>query len=221
MPGNRFHKVHDAKEFLASKIANEAEREGAPLSQVERKILFTSEVGWTLPDMMQVSDEFDREYNQNDYENKVSSLIENLDTRLRKENRAQYEDRLSAIRFLRRKDHYLKVMIGQAGLRPRGDRLKLWVTGLAVAIGLLLVMAIADKYNLRLGHHGRGGPVLAWDDSHDVFMWMWLAAFVSACLYLILRWILGEKRLNELTASVLCAIFKSRKRTGAQRFTSP
>jgi hypothetical protein len=215
MPGKRFHKVHDAKEFLASKIANEAEREGAPSfpSRAQNAVLLRS--GLDSPGYDAASDEFDREYNQNDSENKVSSLIENLDKRLRKENRAQYEDRLSAIRFLRRKDHYINVMIGQAELRPRGDRLKLWVTGLAVAVGLLLVMAIADKYTLHLGHHRRGRPVLAWDDSHDVFMWMWLAAFVSACLYLILRWILGEKRLNELTASVLCAIFKSRKRAGA------
>src|ERR1700721_3567795 len=122
----RFHKVREAKEFLASKIVDQAEREGTSLSEIERKMLFFTEVGWTLPDMMQASDEFDREYDQADYENKIAHLIENLDKRLRKENLAEYEDWRSAIEFLGPKDHYINVMIGQAGLGPPGDRKKLW-----------------------------------------------------------------------------------------------
>ena len=36
-------KIHDAKVFLACRIAEEAEREGFPLTEVERKMLYFSE----------------------------------------------------------------------------------------------------------------------------------------------------------------------------------
>ena len=84
MPQKRFHKVQEAKEFLASKIADQARLECTPLSDIERKMLFFSEVGWTLRDMMQVSDEFDREYDQADYEKKIAQIIQILDERFKK-----------------------------------------------------------------------------------------------------------------------------------------
>jgi len=58
----------DAKEFLVSQIAGEAERQGQPLSDLERKMLYFSESGWTIPDALDVSDAFDREYNSDEYE---------------------------------------------------------------------------------------------------------------------------------------------------------
>jgi hypothetical protein len=50
----RFHSAREAKEFLISRIVEEARRENIPLSEVERKMLYFSETDWTLPDIMQV-----------------------------------------------------------------------------------------------------------------------------------------------------------------------
>jgi hypothetical protein len=148
MSDSRFHSVREAKEFLASRIVDEAEREGTPLSEIERKMLYFSEVGWTLPDMMQVSDEFDRQYDQNDYEHRVAQLIAELDRRLRKDSQPEYQDWRSAAQFLKRKDHYINVMIGQAGLRPPGDRLKLWMPGFALAVLFVAGLGVAAKYSI-------------------------------------------------------------------------
>jgi hypothetical protein len=60
----RFATARDAKEFLVSRIITESQREGVPLSEVERKMLYFSETAWTLPDIGEVNDAFDREYNQ-------------------------------------------------------------------------------------------------------------------------------------------------------------
>jgi hypothetical protein len=46
--------AREAKEFLASQIAEEAQREQVPFSEIERKMLHFSETGWTLPDIMDV-----------------------------------------------------------------------------------------------------------------------------------------------------------------------
>ena len=44
--------AHEAKESLISKIVAEAQRENAPLSEIERKMLYFTESGWTLPDII-------------------------------------------------------------------------------------------------------------------------------------------------------------------------
>src|SRR5437762_3834413 len=67
--------AREAKEFLISKIVAEAQRENAPLSETERKMLYFTESGWTLPDITQVNEQFDREYNQDEYEKKIARII--------------------------------------------------------------------------------------------------------------------------------------------------
>jgi hypothetical protein len=76
-----FHGGREAKEFLISEIVAEAQRENVPLSEVERKMLYFTESGWTLPDIMEVSDNFDREYDQDKYERKIAKLVTQADRR--------------------------------------------------------------------------------------------------------------------------------------------
>jgi hypothetical protein len=45
MSGRNFHSVQEAKEFIAASIADQAQRDGTPLSEIERKMLLFSEVG--------------------------------------------------------------------------------------------------------------------------------------------------------------------------------
>jgi hypothetical protein len=46
-----FKTTRDAKEYLVSRIVAEADRAGIQLSDIERKMLYFSETGWTLPDI--------------------------------------------------------------------------------------------------------------------------------------------------------------------------
>ena len=59
---NPFQTARQAKEFLTSKIVEEAQRENIILSEPERKMLYFSETGWTLSDVATASDEFDSAY---------------------------------------------------------------------------------------------------------------------------------------------------------------
>jgi hypothetical protein len=134
-----FHSGREAKEFLISELVAEAQRENVPLSEVERKMLYFTESGWTLPDIMKVSEDFDREYNQDKYEQKLATLVTKADRRIRKGSRDDYDRWWAAIRFLQREDHYITVMIRLAGLRPRGDQLRLFATGLGIVTFILNV----------------------------------------------------------------------------------
>ena len=49
-----------AKQFLISKVVEEAEFEQVPLSEVEKKMLYFTEVHPSLPDIYDVNAEFER-----------------------------------------------------------------------------------------------------------------------------------------------------------------
>jgi hypothetical protein len=147
MPDTRFHSVREAKEFIAAQVSSQALRDSIPFSETERKMLLFSEVGWAPPDIMEVSDEFDRQYDPNEYEKKISTIIKHLDKRLQKDSPAEYDDWKSAVQYLRPKDHYVNVMIGQAGLRPPHDQLKLFLWALVVIAAFAGGVFISTKYN--------------------------------------------------------------------------
>ncbi len=75
---NRFPTTRDAKEYLISRISAQADKDGVSLSDVERKMLYFSDTNWTLPNMMVISEDFDRNYNQNEYEAKIGRVIQHV-----------------------------------------------------------------------------------------------------------------------------------------------
>ncbi|HTU41911.1 MAG TPA: hypothetical protein VMF10_09390 [Candidatus Aquilonibacter sp.] len=186
-----FHSGQDAKEFLIAQIVEEAQRENIPLSEVERKMLYFTESGWTLPDIMKVSEDFDREYDQAEYERKIAKLVTKADRRMRKSSGDNYERWWAAIRFLQREDHYVSVMIRLAGLRRRGDQLRLFVTGLGIVTCLLVWTFLGIKYNIPVPSRG----------SLEIFAWAVLCVIFIG--YTLLRFILGRKRRDELTSKAL------------------
>jgi hypothetical protein len=192
-----FHSGRQAKEFLISRIVAEAQRENIPLSEVERKMLYFTESGWTLPDMTAVYEDFDRDYGRNKYEKKIAKLIRKAAKHDYKESREQYDAWWSAIRFLRREDHYISVMIGTAGLRPAGDQLRLFGTALAIVSCFMLFLFLSIKYQIDLSKY------LGTKDDRTFFFW--ITGVCVTVVYLLVRFILGEKRTDDLTTKVLKA----------------
>ena len=105
-----FSTSQDAKEFLISRIVTEAQRDGVPLSELERKMLYFSETAWTLPDMMEVNEAFEGEYDTEEYEQKISGLIRSFRERAHTEDRNELEAWDKAVQKLRGEDHYILVM---------------------------------------------------------------------------------------------------------------
>jgi hypothetical protein len=185
------HSGREAKEFLISQIVEEAQRENVPFSEVERKMLYFTESGWTLPDIEKANEDFDREYDQAEYERKVAKLVKKADQRLRKGSSADYDRWWAAIRFLQREDHYISVMIRLAGLRPRGDRLRLFMAALGIAILILISIFFSVKYNIPMPSRGDLGIVV----------WAVLGCLFVA--YILLRFALGGRRADDFTFKLL------------------
>jgi hypothetical protein len=175
------HIVKEAKDFLAKRIASEAVRQSVPLSEVERKMLYWSETDWTLPNMKEVGEAFDRDYDQGEYEQKIAGLIANITAERHHRNQEEEEKWDAAADKLSEGDHYLSVLIGNvhesggdflpslrgSTVRPRHDRLKLWTTAFAivfalVALGLLKDHFFPDGFWQTVGSHidKRAAPLL-------------------------------------------------------------
>jgi hypothetical protein len=162
--------VREAKEYLIGRIVGEAQRENVPLSEIERKMLYFTESGWTLPDIMEVAEKFDEEYEQTEYERKIALLCEHAMGCAREEG--QLDRWREAARLLNTEDHYLSVMIGQASatVRPPHDRLKLWATALGLVAALTAVSLVADRHNIDLGRYIPSRYTL------DGFLWVVVVA---------------------------------------------
>ncbi|MGC2618555.1 MAG: hypothetical protein WA414_05895 [Acidobacteriaceae bacterium] len=145
-----FPTTREAKEFLAQQIVAQAARDGMPLTDVERKMLYFSETARTLSDMTEVSAEFDRDYDQDDYERKIAKIVRSLKQELKSEPAAE-ENWEAAVQVLSSEDHYLLVLVRAANeeegtsKRPRGDFAWLLLTGAAIIALMFGCMWLFDR----------------------------------------------------------------------------
>jgi len=107
-----------AKEFLISRVVDEALRENVPLSEVERKMLYFTETEETLPDIYEVNAQFESRYDSAEYEEKIAGLLRNAFRHNQKESVEAKHQWKQAVADLRKEDHYLLVMVDQSLLPP-------------------------------------------------------------------------------------------------------
>ncbi|HEY1677925.1 MAG TPA: hypothetical protein VGG04_09480 [Candidatus Sulfotelmatobacter sp.] len=181
---------------MISEIVAEAGNENVPLSEVERKMLYFTESGWTLPDIMKISDDFDRDYDQDEYEKKIAKLVAKADRRIRRGLREDYDKWWAAIRLLEREDHYLSVMIRSAALRPRGDQFRLFVTAIAIVSCFLAWIFVSIKLNI---------PI---PSRETISFLVWVGVASLFVVYFVLRLALGKKKIDAFISAVLGNLLK-------------
>jgi hypothetical protein len=188
----RFTGLREAKEFLVSKIIEEAGREGCMLSDVERRMLYFSETGWSLPDIEEVGEAFDREYDQTGYERKIARIIVNLHRRLKRESKPEYFAWIDAIRIVGKEDHYVLVMIKQSGIsiRPPGDLLRLWVTAFSICMLVLVISLSFTRINLKLTRE-------------EIGFYLEITAACAVGAYLLSSTFFGRQRTDDLLSKVV------------------
>ena len=74
--GNTIMDSVAAKQFLISKVIQEAELSNVQLSETERKMLYFTEAQPSLPDILDVNAEFERAYDADEYEDKIAESPE-------------------------------------------------------------------------------------------------------------------------------------------------
>ena len=142
-----------AKQFLISKVVEEAEMEHVSLSEVERKMLYFTEAHPSIPDIYEVYTEFERTYDADEYEEKVAALLKTARDRDVKESSGGGRQGKEALDALKTEDHYILVMVNQAfgaSSPNKGNRLRDFLVYIAIGVGLVLTMLLASIW--RAGH---------------------------------------------------------------------
>ncbi len=192
-----FSNSREAKECVISRIVKESLRVGSSLSESERKLLYFSED----PEELDGSPEdFDDPSDQEAYEKKIVRLIRRADHEARRDGGEEYESWWAAISLLKGLNDYIGVMIGRAGLRSRGDLLKLVATGTAISGILLVSIFVLVAYNIDLPRREAVG------------FYLWATFICFAVGYGLLRLILGKERFENLLSWFYDKVFPIPKR---------
>jgi len=186
--------TREAKDFVVSRIVEEAQREGRPLSESERRMLYVS-----ATEMSQAEEElcadFDRESDQDCFERKIASLIKKADKRYHAQDALEYGRWRSAIRLVVQDDHYIGVMIARANLRPPWDFLKLVATAVLVVCVVLGAMMGAIILMDRQGIDTPSKEVAGF--------WTWVTLSTIAVVYCLVRLVVGKERFDAALDSLL------------------
>ena len=134
-----------AKQFLISKVIEEAGFENVILTEVERKMLHFTEVHPSLPDIYDVNREFERDYDSDEYERKITSLLRKSRARDLGRSSGQGQQWKDAVDALREEDHYILVMVYMAFPEFRSSllpthRVRDYLIYIAIGVGLVLVV---------------------------------------------------------------------------------
>ena len=134
--------------------------EGVPFSDLERRMMYFTEIEEMPEDPIKLNEEFEAEYDSDEYEAKVYKLLRHAYARIKKENPGAARQWNEAIQELGKGDHYILVLLNESSLtgsilkeRPPHDSLKLLAVGLAVAALLILAAFIPVKFGPQLQAH--------------------------------------------------------------------
>jgi hypothetical protein len=131
-------RIGEAKDFLVAQTVEQAELEGLPLSDLEKRMMYFTEGKEALEDPTALNDEFEAQYDTTKYEKKISRLMAHAYKRLRKENSEKAVLWDKAIRTIRKGDHYLSVLWGHPLRHNSPDR----TVFVAIAIAAMMYLAI-------------------------------------------------------------------------------
>lgn len=183
MDEKKFNSDQEALDYVADKIAIEAKRQGIPLLEVERKMLYFSETDWTLPGILEVNAEFERDYDEDEYERKICGLGQTIEAQLKNASAEESDLWYAAIQELSKGDRYLLVLLNPRlvpaapSRRPPGDLLRLWLTALGVVFGGFALMALC---NWLFG--ARFWSVMDWFSNRDHF---YLVLLLGALIWVL------------------------------------
>jgi hypothetical protein len=134
-------RVFEAKDFLVQQTVEQAALERVEFSDLERRMMYFTESGEMPEDLFELNAAFEAQYNSTEYENKVSKLIRHAYARLKEENPQSVRTWDEAVQELRKGDHYLLVLLGNAPVDHfPGQKLFGWSFWKLLGISLLILV---------------------------------------------------------------------------------
>jgi hypothetical protein len=217
--------VLEAKHFLAQQTAEQAALENVPLSDLEKRMMYFTEVEECPEDPIALNEAFEAEYDTEEYEAKISKLMRHAHQRIKKSNPEAARQWNEAVRELSKGDHYILILCGegldsvQAGPteRPPHDVFKLLAAAILVAaafVGLAFLGAHFGIFSAG-GQKGRYNPPGVQTPLPLWLQRLLIVLMVGAYIYGILPWIL--KRPSPGLLWLFSKLFRRESRSSPRR----
>ena len=185
--------------FITGEVADEAARAGAPLTDVERRMLYFCEGPRTPANLIEAAETFEREYDEKEYERRIAALIRGARKRADGDKKAMWSE---AVARLENSDNYLCVILNDAIGRGADLRLS-WRGGVAVVSLLVCLAAVPSLVSWFRGHPA---------GNDEVFFFEWAAMMTAALTYGACRWVFGARRVDGFIDRIIDAIFGAPKK---------
>ncbi len=185
---NRFHNAREARDFITSRISDEAARANIALTDSERKWLnFTESESASSATGNVENDEDDVD---DLYEERIARLIRSAVKRARRDSPEEYAAWWDDIRIMKKRDLFLNVLIRRSGLRPPGDILKLLGAALVVVVILMCCIILMDKLGIDV------------PPGRTLVFYVWITAAVLAVAGTIDWYATGGKTIDAIISKV-------------------
>ena len=133
-------KIREAKDFLVQQIVEQAQRENVPLSDLEKRMMYFSEGTDAVEDPASLNEAFEKQYDTTKYEKKISLLMRQAYTRIKKEEPERARRGNSALSTLSKGDHYILVLWGH----PVGhSSVRFWPVYLSIGLPVAALLLFA------------------------------------------------------------------------------
>ena len=193
-------KTKQAKDFLVQQATEQAARENAQLSDIERKMMyFTESDPASCDNPLELNDEFEAQYDTVAYEAKISRLLHHAYERLKGEDPERMREWKLAIRTLRRGDHYLLVLWDSVppSEHPIRDFLKPVGVGVLIAFGIGIAIVLSVEYNISWDRVRKYVPAPNPRLAVFIFVGVFLLALLGSRLFNWLLVLWSERRARQ------------------------
>lgn len=115
--------VREAKDFLVQQTLEQASLEHVQFSDLEKRMMYFAETEKMAEDPIALNEAFEAEYDSAEYEKKVSKLLRNAHTRIKKESPQSARTWDESVQELRKGDHYLLLLLDSSASYPPKEKL--------------------------------------------------------------------------------------------------
>lgn len=151
-------RVLEAKDFLVQQTAEQAALENVPLSKLEKRMMYFTEVDECPEDPIALNEAFEAKYDTDEYEAKLSKLMHHAYRRIKKDNPEGFRRWKEAMKEFSKGDHYMLVLCEDgAPVRPVTVFVKfpvlptMGITLLAVLVAVSLGVHYDSSFRRRSG----------------------------------------------------------------------
>jgi hypothetical protein len=137
--------VQEAKDFLVQQTEEQAQLEGLPLAELEKRMMYFTEGPDAIENPIMLNAEFEEHFNTSEYETKIAKLLRHAHKRIKQDDENKASKWKESVKKLKEGDHYLILLLEMVPTSDHPKRDFVLQVGIGVLIVFLIVAGVFVK----------------------------------------------------------------------------